>query len=171
MEKPEAAPTRLNRRKIFVILLVLALAPLAFLAYTIFAPLFGRVFCTLETCLQASGITIVFVDQKKSQNYSILLESSSTSQRIDCSPSDLNLEQLPYRPYDDQCILGGAFFHRVSNYPPEEVTVSVFINDYTITKKFRPVYRKVQPFSDNQNGTANCSPACYWATIEFDLSP
>lgn len=152
-------PSRISQRKL--VFLWVCIGFLLFVAFMFFQPLFGGLhMCTMVGCLR-SGIEIRFSDNHHPGRFEITLETPDTIQKLKC-PDDGGITSTILT---SRCYANGAFFRGNSDFPPPEVTVTVFIHGYVISKKFQPNYDTYEV-----NGPG-CAPVCYLATIEFDLSP
>ena len=148
-----------SNRWLTIVFLFLCLSVGIVLTLTLLGPKIGGKFCTLADCF-GDGIHIEFVDGNAPEKYSIEVEFPNGKRILECN----NSSDLPLADWDS-CKAYGAFFEQLDDLPPEEIVVTVIVDDTRISRSFHPEYEIWYP-----NGE-DCPPLCYFATIEFELFP
>jgi len=136
-----------------------ALICLAIIALRLVGPRLGEDFCTLVGCL--GGIQIIVEGLPDATVYELDIRNlHGMKQSITCKVGVDEFQIL-----GDSCVPNGAAFTlNQDEVPPEEITVTITVEEKKFTKVFRPVYDKFRP-----NGE-DCPPVCYSAIITMKLS-
>jgi hypothetical protein len=140
-----------------VFLLLLFLAVVAVVSITLVGPGGGKI-CTLVGC--AGGIEVELTGLPETKYQVSILFPSGEMKTLTCGPGATDTPE----PFVRVCSPQGAFFALDPNVtPPQEITVTVTVNDKPISQTFHPKYERSQP-----NGR-DCPPTCYSATLKMNL--
>jgi hypothetical protein len=148
-----------------VTLFLLCFLLLGFVIYSLSVPLVSNTFCTMADCLR-SEITVIFSGNQKPASYKIEVDSPAGKQILICPENEYSGK--PDRQYINvsECFSGGGRLPYKFDYPVEQVSVTLYVNGYKLTKTLTSSNCQ----SEGPNGKG-CLPTCCRATVEFDPSP